>query len=216
VSATVVVRGTGAAAARPDRAALVFDLGHVAPTAAAALQQVADRTSRLEVALRTRGVAEADWTTTGVTVHPVYEWRKDTQVLLGQRAANRIRVTTRDAGMVGLLLTDAVEVADARVGGPDWIIEPGNPAHEAACRLAALDARRRAAAYALGLGLALGEVITVDEVGRDLGRPYRAMAMMAMAAPSEADESAPIEVNAGDLEVTAMVVVTFSLVSPHD
>jgi uncharacterized protein YggE len=214
VSATVVVRGTGAAAARPDRAVLVFDLGHVAPTAAAALQQVADRTARLEGALRARGVTEGDWTTTGVIVHPEYEWREQTRVLLGQRAANRIQVTTRDAALVGPMLTDAVELASARVGGPEWIVEPGNPAHEQACRLAALDARRRAGAYADGVGLVLGEVVTLDEVGQDRDRGYVGP-MMAMAAP-EADESMPIEVNAGDLQITATVVATFSLVSPHD
>ena len=71
---------------------------------------MADAVAPLEAVLRERGVADADWTTTGVTVQPAYEWRKDEHVLLGQRAVNRLQVTTRDAALVGRLLTDAVDV----------------------------------------------------------------------------------------------------------
>lgn len=212
MAATVVVRGEGRANARPDRAVLVFDLSHTAPTPQEALQAVSARTAVLALALRDRGVADADWTTTGVTVQPAYEWRREEQVFLGHRAANRLQVTTRDAAMVGTLFTDAVDVASARVGGPQWIVEQTNPAHVEACRLAALDARQRAEAYAAGLGLALGPVVLVDETSPDVPRPMP-RAMM-MAATAMADDSAPIEVNAGELEVTADVRVTFSLVEP--
>ena len=209
MTATVVVRGIGHASARPDRAVLVFELGHTAPTPQEALQEVATRTAALERVLRERGVSEADWTTTGVTVQATYDWRKDERVFLGHRAGNRVQVTTRDPGLVGRLFTDAVEVASARVGGPEWIVEPSNPAHLEACRLAAADARQRAEAYAAGLGLALGPVVLVDETPPDVPRPLP-RAMMAKAAM--ADDSSPIEVNAGDLEVTADVRVTFALV----
>lgn len=208
MTATVVVRGSGTAPARPDRAVLVFDLAHTAPTPQEALQQVAERTARLELVLRDRGVGEADWTTTGVTVEAAYEWRKDQQVLLGQRAANRMQVTTRDPALVGRLLTDAVEVAGARVGGPLWVVEADNPAHSEACRMAAADARRRAEAYAVGLGLLVGSVVEVDETPVEPGRPV-GRAVMAMAAAPDA--SGPVEVNAGELDVTAHVKVTFTL-----
>ena len=66
---TVVVQGTGTANARPDRAVLLFELGHTAPTSPEALRNVAQRTASLEALLRDRGVADADWTTAGVTVH---------------------------------------------------------------------------------------------------------------------------------------------------
>ncbi len=207
---TVVVQGTGTANARPDRAVLLFELGHTAPTSPEALRNVAERTASLEAVLRDRGVAEADWTTAGVTVQPAYEWRRDEHVLLGQRAVNRLQVTTRDAALVGRLLTDAVESAGARVGGPQWVVEQDNPAHLEACRAAAADARRRAQAYADGLGLALGPVVSVDETRPDEPVP-RGRMMMAMATAA-ADESAPLDVSAGDMEVSAQVVVTFTLV----
>ena len=211
MTATVVVRGTGTAPARPDRAVLVFDVAHLAPTAAGALQEVAERSARLEQLLRERGVGDGDWTTTGVTVQPAYEWQKDQRVLLGQRAANQLQVTARDAGLVGRLLTDAVEVAGARVGGPQWIVEPANPAHAAACAAAARDARRRAEAYAAGLGLSLGEVVVVDETSPDRAVPV-GRAMLAMKVSADMGDDTPIEVNAGDLDVTADVRVTFVLV----
>lgn len=212
MAATVVVRGVGRASARPDRAVLVFDLSHTAATPQQALQEVSARTAALVQVLRDRGVGEADWTTAGVTVQPAYEWRREEQVFLGQRAANRLQVTIRDAALVGPLLSDAVDLASARVGGPQWVVDQANPAHLEACRLAALDARQRAEAYAAGLGLALGPVMLVDETSPDVPRPMP-RAMM-MAAPAMADDSAPIEVNAGELEVAADVRVTFSLVEP--
>ena len=208
MTAQVVVNGTGAAPARPDRAVLAFDVSHIASTASEALQEVAQRSARLEQLLRDHGVAEADWTTTGVTVQPAYEWRRDQSVLLGQRAANRLQVTAHDAALVGRLLTDAVSVAGARVGGPQWIVEPANPAHATACAEAAHDARRRAEAYAAGLGLSLGEVVLVDETHAWVDRPM-GRAMMAVQSPPSAGDDAPLEVNAGDLEVTADVTVTF-------
>jgi hypothetical protein len=198
----------GRANARPDRAVLVFDVGHTAATPQGALQEVAARTTALAQVLRDRGVADADWTTTGVTVQPVYEWRKEERVFLGHRAANRVQVTTHDPEMVGTLFSAAVDTVSARVGGPQWIVEQTNPAHLEACRLAALDARQRAEAYAAGLGLALGPVVLADETIPDVPRPI-GRAMMAMAV---GDESAPIEVNAGELEVTADVRITFALV----
>ena len=85
-------------------------------------------------------MSDADWTTTGVTVEATYDWRKDERVFLGHRAGNRVQVTTRDPSLVGRLFTDAVEVASARVGGPEWIVEQVNPAHLEACRSAAADA----------------------------------------------------------------------------
>jgi len=190
---------------------LVFELGHTAPTPQEALHAVASRTAALTQALHERGVSDADWTTTGVTVEATYDWRKDERVFLGHRAGNRVQVTTRDSSLVGRLFTDAVEVASARVGGPDWIVEQTNPARLEACRLAAADARQRATAYASGLGLALGPVVLVDETSPEIPRPMpRPMMAKAMAA----DESAPIEVNAGDSEVMADVRVTFALVEP--
>ncbi len=79
-----------------------------------------------------------------------------------------------------------VAEAGAEVTGPRWSLVPDNPAHEAARRAAASDARRRAEAYADALGLTLGPVAWVAEPGlRRPGPgdgydvPMRSMAMAA-------------------------------------
>jgi uncharacterized protein YggE len=214
MSMTVTVQGAGTAKARPDRAVLAFELGHIAATASEALRDIADRTSALEDLLRERGLRDTDWTSAGVTVQPAHEWRKDERVLLGQRATNRLQVTTEDLALVGRLLTDAVERVKARVGGPLWVVERSNAAHAEACRAAAADARQRAMAYAEGLGLELGPVVSADETHREHTAPARGRVMMAQAAiADDLDESAPIAVNAGEMDVTAEVVMTFSLVT---
>ena len=147
-----------------------------------------------------------------MTVQPAYEWRRDERVLLGQRAVNRLQVTTRDAARsAGCSPMPSSRPVRGWAGRSGWWSRTTRPPQ--GLRAAAADARRRARAYADGLGVALGPVVSVDETGQDEPAPRgRMMTAMATAA---ADESTPLDVNAGDMEVSAEVVVTFTLV-PSD
>jgi uncharacterized protein YggE len=63
----------------------------------------------------------------------------------GYRAWNQVVVRVGEDSVVGELIAGAVD-RGAQVNGPTWTIAPDNPVHIAACREAALDARRRAEA----------------------------------------------------------------------
>lgn len=81
-----------------------------------------------------------------------------------------------DASVVGELIAGAVD-RGAQVNGPAWTIAPDNPAHAAACQEAALDARRRAEAYAEALGARVGAIVAVRDSGTGPPPPPRPLRM---------------------------------------
>jgi uncharacterized protein YggE len=199
-------------AARPDRAAVHLVLSVLAPEPADALNQVAERATRLEALLTRLGIAEADRVSGGVTVAEETEWRNDRTELLGHRATARVTTRVTDLAALGRLLSAAVGETGARVDGPYWIVDAANPARLAACRDAVASARARAEAYATGLGLRLGAVEEINESVPQVPGPGplfgAAMARAAMAAPAE------VPMNPGELDVAAHVWVRFALVEP--
>ncbi|HET6642408.1 MAG TPA: SIMPL domain-containing protein [Gaiellaceae bacterium] len=124
----------------------------------------------------------------------------------GYRAWNQLVLRVGDASVVGELIAGAVD-RGAQVNGPAWTIAPDNPAHAAACREAALDARRRAEAYAEALGARVGAIVAVSDPGTGPPSPPRPLRMAAMDAG--AVEALPVE--AGEQVVTGVVEVEFQL-----
>jgi uncharacterized protein YggE len=120
-------------------------------------------------------------------------------VQTGWRATRTTLVEVTGLDAIGRIMAGVAQ-AGAEVTGPRWSLVPENPAHEAARRAAAADARRRAEAYADALGLTLGPVAWVAEPG--LRRPgpgevypmARGMALAAAGGPEAIEEVAPAEV----------------------
>jgi uncharacterized protein YggE len=203
--ATITVSGVGIASGTPDEATLVLGVETVRPTAAEALEDVAARTSELVALCGELGVGPGAISTAGVSVGEHGEadsegrWQRR-----GYRAANRISVRVGDAKLVGDLLTGAVDRVGASVEGPAWRLLPDNKAHAEAARLAALDARRRAEAYAAALGGRIGVIASVRDAGLRPPEPRPAMRATAM-------EATVLPVEAGEQDVTVVVEVEFTL-----
>jgi uncharacterized protein YggE len=133
-------------------------------------------------------------------------------VFRGYRAGTRVSLRIAELGMLGRVISGAARRAQARPEGPDWVVDPDNPARVEACRLAAEDCRRKAEAYAEALGLALGRVRSIREPGVG-GGPRPRQGAHFLAAASAVDEvEMPIE--AGEVEVRAVVHVVFELAEP--
>ncbi|MCB0979858.1 MAG: SIMPL domain-containing protein [Acidimicrobiaceae bacterium] len=209
---SVIVRGTATATVTPDRAELTLAISHLAPDAAAALDDVATRSQAMATMFAGHGLQPEDWTTDGVAVAEEYQWKKDTNVLVGHRATTALTVTVRDATLVGTLIRDAVTGVGAAVRQLAWRVDAGNPARQALLGDAARDARLRAEAYAAALGYRLGEVELVSEtpIGPPPGpAPFMPQARAMMAA--KADSSPEVATSGGVIELTADVHVQFVL-----
>ena len=204
---TIVVRGHGFAPARPTEAVLSFEVAAVRPTAAEAFAEAAKRHAALDALCERLGVDERERTTTGTAMH---EYREQAEEPISWRASYSTVVRLRDAELAGRLLREAVEQVEARAsGGPWWRVGADDPARLEACRLAAADAERRAAAYAEALGLRRGKVLRAVEVGAaDLGREGPGPVSFGPSLDGQP------ELRPGTAEVSAAVDVIFELEAP--
>ena len=206
--AAVSVRGTGQARTSPDEASVTLTLEAVEPTASAALDKVAEKTEAALELADELGIEPASRVTSGASVaeHGEHD-REGRWQHRGYRAWSQLVVRVRDGAVVGELLAGAVD-RGARVDGPAWTIAPDNPARLDACREAALDARRRAEAYAEALGARLGAIVAVRDPGTGPPQPPSPR-LMRMAVADAGAESLPVE--AGEQVVTTVVEVEFQL-----
>lgn len=208
---SVIVCGSATSTVTPDRAELTLAISHLAPDAATALDDVANRSQALAAVLANHGVGTADWTTDGVAVAEEYQWKKDTNVLVGHRATTALTVTVRDGDLVGTLIRDAVTGIGASVRQLVWRVDAGNPARQTLLGEAAADARRRAEAYATALGYRLGEVELISEqpIGPQPGpAPFQPQARAMMAAKAA---DAEVATSGGVIELSADVHVQFAM-----
>jgi uncharacterized protein YggE len=208
---TISVRGHAVVSAQPDQVLLGVEVSYLDQTPEAALREVTTRSQTLEAIFAELSISNDRWTTAGATVHEQteYDSNQGRQVHRGYLAANRIQLRLADAALVGKLMNEATSRASARISGPQWNVAPDNPARLEACRQAALDARRKADAYAAALNTRLGAIVSVAEPGIEPREPLGGPKRMMMAA--SADAAPELTVQAGALEVSAVVVVTFAI-----
>ncbi|HET7235419.1 MAG TPA: SIMPL domain-containing protein [Actinomycetota bacterium] len=207
--ATVTARGEAVVPGRPDEGIWTIEVDALDATPDAALSAVGERSDALSALLEELGVPKEVRSTSGVSVREEFDYADGKQVHRGYRAQNLVTVRLADASIAGRMIQGSIERAKASVRGPTWWIAPDNPARVEACRRAAVEARRKAEAYADALGLRLGGVVEVREPspgGHAAPRPaVGAIAMRAVAEP------ASVEVDPGELNVQAQVEVTFFL-----
>lgn len=205
---TVTVGGYATIQAEPDEALLQVTLSALEDAPGPALSDVSARSKRLVVLLDELGVAKADRSTTGVTVDEAFDYVKGERRSYGYRASSSVTVRVSDPEVLGRLVAQATETLAARLDGPRWHIKADNPVWLEAARQAAADGRRKAEAYAEGVGAKLGRLIQLVEPGSESARPARAAGAV-FAAPSAPESTMPVE--RGEHDVAASINVTFAL-----
>jgi uncharacterized protein len=206
-TATVSVIGEASLRAEPDEALVIVSLTALKDSPGPALEDVASRSRALAALLDALAIASSDRSTTGVSVHEEFDHTSDGRRSLGHRAASAVAVRLTDLDSIGRLVTRVTTELAARVDGPRWQIAATNPIRLEAARQAAADGRRKAQAYAEGVGAQLGALIRLAEPGGAATggnrRPYRAMS-------ASAGGDMPIE--SGEQEIAAAIEVTFALI----
>jgi uncharacterized protein YggE len=201
----LIVRGEGFAPGHPDEIVVALDVSAVRASAEQAYDDVAVRSETLSTLLDELGIEAAARSTAGVSIQPNVEWDEHGRSeQRGYHASNSLVIRTPDQGVVSTLLREAVTRAGADVTGPWWRIASTNPARSVACREAALDARRKADAYADALGQRIVGLVELRErvpTAAEMTEAYGAR--MAM--------SAEVAVTPGKLDVRAAVEATFAL-----
>jgi uncharacterized protein len=210
-AATVTAMGEAVIRAEPDEAVLWITLSAMASAPGPALADVAGRTQALVAVLDELGVAKAERSTSGITVHEEFDHTPEGRRSVGHRAAAAFSARLTDPVLIGRLISRVTAELQARIDGPSWQIAESNPVRLQAAREAAAHAQRKARAYAEEVGAVLGPLLKLaepeDRVARRAGGRLRPLA-------ASGDASMPIE--PGEHEVSAAVVATFALEPVHE
>lgn len=210
VDAEVVVRGRGEARALPDRALVRAEVDGEANTRDDAYREVARLATTVDEVVARHAAAIDRNTTAALVVHPKTRWRRGESVRTGWRGSRTTVLEVVDFAHLGDLFAE-LAAAGGAVGGPYWQLDPANPVHSDARRLAAEDARRRAETYASALGLRVTGIAWVAEPGlRDRGIEPQQFALAAKSARFEAAAEEIIDVAPDEMTIDAAVDVAFT------
>lgn len=203
---TVSVVGHGDAQIQPDVVIVSLGVEVVAASPAAALQGCSEALSGVRTALLDTGVAAPRMQTSQISVQPL--WREDRyrSVPAEYSARAGLAVSVDDPAGLGRLLAAATAAGGdaARVHSIRWACSDPAAAEATARDAAFNDARRRAEQYATLAGRSIGSVVRITE-GDDGFRSRR------FGNELFAGASAAMDVDAGEVAVTAAVTVTWEL-----
>jgi uncharacterized protein YggE len=210
----IVVRGTGQAAAQPDRAVVRVEVDGEGGSRDDAYREAAKAASAVDAVTAGHADAIARNQTAALVVHPKTRWRRGESVRTGWRGSRTTLLEVTDFAHLGELFGE-LAAAGGAVSGPYWHLDTDNSVHAEARRLAAEDARRRADTYASALGLRITGIAWIAEPGlREAAPPpfpvpvARAAALSLGEAPEEV-----IDVTPEEMTVDAAVDVGFAFES---
>ena len=208
---SIAVSGEGRVSSPPDLAIVSFGVETTAPAAGPAVAENARKSTSLVEAIKKRLGAKDKVSTTQYSLSPVYEQRERVTTappkITGYIASNVVRVELRDVTAVGALIDAATAAGANRADDLQFTLEERGPAHTKALAEAGKDALRQAQAAAAALNVELGRVLNANVGGGPIVYPKAfGRGMVAMA-----EASAPPPVEAGDVDVTATLQVTYEI-----
>jgi len=161
----IFVSGTGEVTGTPDTVSVDFGVSVLGKTVAEAVEKAAERADALIEALTSNGVERRDITTTNYSIYPEYDYRGNTERLIGYRVTNTVRAKIRQVSEAGDVIDAAVAAAgnDARVSGLRFSIEDDANMVAAAREAAWNDALAKARQLAELSGRTLGPAISITE-----------------------------------------------------
>jgi uncharacterized protein len=195
---------TGEVTRVPDVAVISAGVIAKSATASAALQDSADRMSRVLAALKRAGVAERDIQTSNVSLNPEYRYPQNAEPqLVGYTASNTLSVRFRDVRSSGKILDALVGVGANQINGPNLVVDNPQAALDEARAQAVAKGRARADLYARSLGMRVARVVSVAEQGGN--GVIAPMAPQVFAAPA-ARASTQIESGEQKLQVNLSMI----------
>jgi len=208
----VTVTGEGIVRVTPDMASVSFGIVTVADNPETARSQNAEASSTAMNAVRELGIEDRYIRLETLQLQPHREYDEDLRryVEKGFEASRHVVVEVHDLDMLPTLITRIVQQGANRLNHVAYELQNRDQARNDALREAALNAREKAELIVETLGLQLGELRQVNEQSFDFPRPFLRMESMEAMSRDAAPE--PDAYAAGELEVRAMLNVTFEVV----
>ncbi len=206
----ISVTGEGETALAPDMATLSLTVMRQAESAREAMTANNEAMRDVIAAMKEAGIANRDLQTSGISIQPRYEQRKDDQggqtaVIVAYEVSNSLTVRIRDLARTGEILDKSVTLGVNQGGGISFGNDDPSAALTEARKRAVADAIAKAETLSEAAGVKLGSIVNMSEhsvMPRPM--PYGAVKMAA-----DRMESAPIE--GGENNYQVQVNVTFSI-----
>lgn len=163
--AGISVQGTGKIAGTPDTLTMSFGVSVTDDSVTAAVASAAESADAVIAALTSAGVAEDDIQTSNYSIHPQYNYRNDTQELVGYQVNNTVTAKVRDLDAAGAIIDDVAAAGGDTVivSGVSFSIEDNEELVEAARAAAWEDANTKAEQLADLAGVTLGSPNSIVE-----------------------------------------------------
>lgn len=203
----IVVSGEATVRRVPDTAVVSLAVTVRDPRTARARDGANRRASAILDALRELGVPDADVLAPSLVVQPTFDYARGAPKLTGYEASRPMTLRIRDIELLGSVLDGLVDDGATQVHGTSMQLAEPEDASRQALAAAYGVALERAQALAAAAGATLGAPLRIEEESGGMPVPMHDAAMMRGAIA----ESAPTEVAAGEIEITARVRAWFSL-----
>ena len=203
------ITATGEVTRVPDIAIISAGVVSRASTATGALQDAADRMTRVLAALKRAGVADRDIQTSSVNLNAEYRYPENqAPQLVGYTASNTVTIRFRDIRNSGKILDALVAQGANQINGPNLTIDKPEAALDEARAQAIAKGRARAELYARGLGMRVARVVAVSESGGYAVPPPAPPPVAMMARAYERDSTS---IQPGEQKLQVSVAMTFEL-----
>jgi hypothetical protein len=201
------INATGEVTRVPDVAIISAGVVSRSATATGAIQDTADRMSRVLTALKRSGVEDRDIQTSNVSLNPEYRYvENQPPQLVGYSASNNVTVRFRDIRNSGKILDALVGQGANQINGPTLTVDKPEGALDEARAKAIAAGRARAELYARSLGLRVVRVVSVNESGGSYPVPPP-VPMYARAEMAQAKTS----IEPGEQKLQVNLLMTFEL-----
>jgi uncharacterized protein YggE len=202
----IVVNGEATVRRVPDLAVVSLAVAVRDRQPAAARDEANRRASAILARLRDLGLPDGDVQAASLVVQPTYDYGRGAPKLTGYEASRPMTLRIRNVELLGSVLDGLVDDGATQVHGTSMELAEPEVARREALTAAVAIARGRAEALATAAGVALGVPLRIEETDASIG-PMPRGAMLRIAA----QEAAPTEVAAGEVEITAAIRASFAI-----
>lgn len=206
---TLRMVGTGEATVVPDQLTFTLSVTDKQADLDRALESSSVTMDRVLARLRDHGVRAGDVQTTGLQMHPEYDYPAySPPVLTGYRVTQRAVVTVRELAQGGRAVSAAIDTGGngVRVTGIRLGVADPEAALDRARDAAVAEAQAKAGRYADAAGQALGDVISLRELGGSPGNRDRVVRQLSSYRAADALKAVPISAGKDRLSVRVQVV----------
>lgn len=206
--ASIVVSGEGVVKVTPDQAWVRIATESRSKNSKEAQQRNADVMAAVQQKIAALGIPKDAMKTVGIDLQPEFDYQNNRQTLRGYVARNTIEVRIDDFAKVGDVLDVAVGSGATNVHGLRFDVKNREAVEQQALQRAVASGMEKAQTIAGAAKRGVDRIIRIEEqfVGDGGPRP-----MMERAAMSRMAADAPTPVEAGEIEIRAMVRVTVAI-----